>query len=66
MTDWNRRQARIACAAHQLITRRIADLAEERAQLEEEVRQLRAAVEIWTAVAEHTAVSLQGSSGPVR
>jgi len=46
----------IACAAHQLVTRRIAELMRERAKLEEEVLQLRVAVQIWTAVAEQTVV----------
>ena len=46
----------IACAAHQLVTRRIVELMRERAKLEEEVLQLRVAVQIWTAVAEQTAV----------
>jgi hypothetical protein len=50
------KQHNIACAAHQLVARRIVQLMRERAELEEEVRQLRAAVQIWTSVAEQTAI----------
>jgi hypothetical protein len=35
------------------LSRRIGDLERERAELEEEVLQLRAAVQIWTAVCRH-------------
>ena len=51
----NLKQHNSACAAHQLVARRIADLIRERAILEEEVSQLRVAVQIWTAVVEQTA-----------
>jgi hypothetical protein len=51
------RKNRIAYAAHQLMTRRVSELMQERAQLEGEIRQLRAAVHIWTAVAEQTSLS---------
>jgi|HubBroStandDraft_4_1064222.scaffolds.fasta_scaffold114113_2 hypothetical protein len=43
------------------LSRRIGDLKRERAELEEEVMQLRAAVQIWKAVY-HTVVSAAGSS----
>ena len=56
------RQHNIACAAHQLVTRRISELMRERSQLEEEVRQLQVAVQIWTAVAEQT--SQLSAAGP--
>jgi hypothetical protein len=46
------RQNRVICAAHQFVSRRVSVLIQERAELEEEVRQLRAAVQIWAAVAE--------------
>ena len=59
MSETLTRRNGIVCAAHQLVTRRIAELMQERAQLEEEVRQLQAAVRIWTALAEQT--SLPGS-----
>ena len=58
------RQNKMVCAAHQLISRRVSQLIQERAQLEEEVRQLRAAVQIWAEVAEQKCVmSRQSSSG---
>ena len=56
MSERLTRRNRIVCAAHQLVTRRVAELMEERVQLEEEVRQLRAAVQIWTAVAEQASL----------
>jgi len=46
------RHNRVVCAAHQLVSRRVSELIQERAELEEEIRQLRAAVQIWAAVAE--------------
>ena len=43
------------------LTRRIGDLKRERAELEEEVLQLRAAVRIWTAVSRGTMSTATGS-----
>jgi hypothetical protein len=48
------RRNHLVCVAHQLVTKRVAELIKERAELEEEVRQLRAAVQIWTSVAQQT------------
>jgi hypothetical protein len=45
------------------LARRISELVRERALLEEEVLQLRAAVQIWTAVAEQAALPA-ASGGP--
>jgi len=50
------KQYSVACTAHQFLARRIGQLMREREVLEEEVRQLRAAVQIWTAVVEQTAL----------
>ena len=60
MSAKHTKQHNIACAAHQLVARRVAELTRERAELEEEVRQLRVAVQIWTAVAEQTAIPASG------
>ena len=54
------KQHNLACAAHQLITRRIVELTRERFRLEEEVLQLQAAVHIWTEVAAQTARPVHG------
>lgn len=43
------------------LTRRVGDLRRERAELEEEVLQLKAAVQIWTAVCRRT---LAAAAGP--
>ena len=43
------------------LSRRIGELKRERAELEEEVRQLRAAVQIWTAVRCQTMATATGS-----
>jgi hypothetical protein len=46
---------------HDPLPRRIGDLKRERAELEEEVLQLRAAVQIWTAVCRQTMAVGAGS-----
>jgi hypothetical protein len=46
---------------HDLLSRRIGDLKRERAELEEEIRQLRAAAKIWTEVYRQTMSTAAGS-----
>jgi hypothetical protein len=43
------------------LSRRVGDLERERARLEEEVHQLRAAIHIWTEVFQHSLAELKGS-----
>ena len=50
MTGNNSESTRTFSTHYDPLSRRIGDLKRERAELEEEVLQLRAAVQIWTAV----------------
>lgn len=50
----NSKSTRTSSTHYDLLPRRIGDLKRERAELEEEVLQLRAAVKIWTAVRHQT------------
>jgi hypothetical protein len=50
----NSKSTRTSCTHYDPLSRQIGDLKRERAELEEEVLQLRAAVQIWTAVRRQT------------
>ena len=54
MTAKSPESPRTSSHHHDPLSRRIGDLKRERAELEEEILQLRAAVQIWGAVRRHT------------
>jgi hypothetical protein len=57
----NSKSTRTSSTPYDPLSRRIGDLKRERAQLEEEVLQLRAAVQIWTAVRRQIVTADAGS-----
>jgi hypothetical protein len=61
MMSNNSKPARTSSTHYDPLSRRIGDLKRERAELEEEVLQLRAAVQIWTAVYRQTMSVAAGS-----